>query len=542
MSTTTFTPCQQIFKRIVVHNKLMDEATAERLLAKEPDPEKIIRFFVQNKKIKPELGQQLLALYHKQLERQIEEGLSGDADGDAGAAPSPESAVAAPESSPASHAAPAVHENGNGAVAARPKAPADDLPLLQLDDEEDDTPAVSHAVSAGPTATGHRGAVGTAAVRPDAAPAPAPAVARSSAPPSRGQYSPLIVGILKAARAINASDVHIKSGEIPLVRVAGSLRELENYKPLVGAEVQDGLLTLASEAQREKFLSTNDLDFCFDGGEGLGRFRTNFLRQHRGMDGIFRLISAEVPSFEKLKLPPMVKKFTEYKQGIVLITGPKGCGKTTTLAAMVDLINSTRAEHIITIEDPIEFVHPCKMGHVNQREVGTHTEAFANALRAALREAPDVIMVGEMRDLETTSLAITAAETGHLVFATLHTPDAIRTIDRVLDVFPPKEQGQIRSMVSESMRGIISQLLLPSTDGKSQELAVEILVNTTAIGNLIREEKTFQLRGIMQTGKRLGMQLMDDSLLELAKAGRIVKDEAVALATEQARVKKELGL
>ncbi|MCE9554442.1 MAG: PilT/PilU family type 4a pilus ATPase [Planctomycetes bacterium] len=351
-----------------------------------------------------------------------------------------------------------------------------------------------------------------------------------------------MVKILEAARAVNASDVHVKSGEIPLVRVAGALRELDNYTRMDKEKIEAGLLTLVSDSHREKFLHTNDLDFCFDGGPGLGRFRTNYLRQHRGMDGIFRLISSEVPSFEQLKLPPMVKKFTEYKQGIVLITGPKGCGKTTTLAAMVDLINKNRPEHIITIEDPIEFVHPCKKGHVNQREVGAHTGAFANALRAALREAPDVIMVGEMRDLETTSLAITAAETGHLVFATLHTPDAIRTIDRVLDVFPPKEQGQIRSMVSESMRGIVSQLLLPSTDGKSQELAVEILVNTTAIGNLIREEKTFQLRGIMQTGKRLGMQLMDDSLLELARAGKINKEEAVAVSSEQARVKKELGL
>jgi twitching motility protein PilT len=208
---------------------------------------------------------------------------------------------------------------------------------------------------------------------------------------------------------------------------------------------------------------------------------------------------------------------------------------------MVDLINSTRPEHIITVEDPIEFVHPCKKGHVNQREVGVHTQTFSAALRAALREAPDVIMVGEMRDLETTSLAITAAETGHLVFATLHTPDALRTIDRILDVFPPKEQGQIRSMISESMRGIISQLLLPSVDGKSQELAVEILVNTVAIGNLIREAKTFQLRGVMQTGRKLGMQLMDDSLIELAKANKVSKDDVLAVATERKRVESELG-
>ena len=523
MSATTHKAGQQIFKRIVVHNKLMDEATAEKLLAKEPDPEKIIQYFVQNKKIKAELGQQLLGMYRKQLERHLEESML---DSFLEEEPAEKESVVAD----APTAAPAVELEETPAVK---KAPPDDLPLLQLDTDEDElAPAAKPTAPASPAKP----------AAPQAA-APQPTVAatpRSNAQPKRGQYAPRLVQLLQAARAANASDLHVKSGEIPLVRVAGALKELENQPRITPEEAQAGLLSLVSEAQREKFLATNDLDFCFDGGTGLGRFRTNFLRQHRGMDGIFRLISAEVPSFEQLKLPAMVKKFTEYKQGIVLITGPKGCGKTTTLAAMVDLINSTRAEHIITIEDPIEFVHPCKMGHVNQREVGAHTEAFANALRAALREAPDVIMVGEMRDLETTSLAITAAETGHLVFATLHTPDAIRTIDRVLDVFPPKEQGQIRSMVSESMRGIISQLLLPSVDGKSQELAVEVLVNTTAIGNLIREEKTFQLRGIMQTGKRLGMQLMDDSLLELARTGRVAKEEAIAVATEQARVRKEL--
>jgi twitching motility protein PilT len=538
MSATAPSAGQQIFKRIVVHNKLMDEATADRLLAKEPDPEKIIQYFVQNKKIKPELGQQLLSLYRKQLQRHEEEIAMGAIDG-------------LDEEAPAATAEPAAHAAANGNGAAVKSAPPDDLPLLELDtdEEEEALPTISHshgpatpAAKVAPAARTTTDVAPTGGSRPALAETGGAPAARSSAPPVRGKYSPTIVRILEAARAINASDVHIKSGEIPLVRVAGRLRELENYQPIKPADVEAGLLTLVSDAQRERFLTTNDLDFCLDGGEGLGRFRTNFLRQHRGMDGIFRLISAEVPSFEQLKLPPMVKKFTDYKQGIVLITGPKGCGKTTTLAAMVDLINSNRAEHIITIEDPIEFVHPCKKGHVNQREVGTHTEAFSNALRAALREAPDVIMVGEMRDLETTSLAITAAETGHLVFATLHTPDAIRTIDRVLDVFPPKEQGQIRSMVSESMRGIISQLLVPSKDGTGQELAVEILVNTTAIGNLIREEKTFQLRGMMQTGRRLGMQLMDDSLMDLAKAGKIAKEEALAVCTEHARVKKELGL
>jgi twitching motility protein PilT len=234
-------------------------------------------------------------------------------------------------------------------------------------------------------------------------------------------------------------------------------------------------------------------------------------------------------------------KFTDYRVGMVLVTGPKGCGKTTTLAAMVDRINSSRAEHIITVEDPIEFVQPCKKGHVNQRQVGVHTQSFSNALRSALREAPDVIMVGEMRDLETTSLAITASETGHLVLATLHTPDAIRTIGRILDVFPPKEQSQIRAMVSESLRGICSQLLLPSRDGQTMELALEILVNTPAIGHLIREEKVHQIRGLMQTGKQYGMVLMDESLVRLAKAGRISKQTAMSRADDVKFVDRELS-
>jgi len=207
----------------------------------------------------------------------------------------------------------------------------------------------------------------------------------------------------------------------------------------------------------------------------------------------------------------------------------------------VDLLNSTRNEHMILLEDPIEYVHKNKKCHINQREVGTHTKTFGNALRAALREAPDIIVVGEMRDLETTSLAISAAETGHLVLATLHTPDAIRTIGRVLDVFPPEEQGQIRAMLSESLRGIVSQQLIPNSAGDSLELALEILVNTAAIGNMIREDRTFQLRGMMQTGRKQGMQLLDDSLIELFRAGKISKQEVFSRATEEEYVQKELG-
>ncbi|MCA9267972.1 MAG: PilT/PilU family type 4a pilus ATPase, partial [Planctomycetales bacterium] len=344
---------------------------------------------------------------------------------------------------------------------------------------------------------------------------------------------------LMEARESGASDIHIGPGMPPVVRLNTMLSEL-NHPPLSAEETRELLLSILSDEQREHFVAHNDLDFCFDGGPQLGRFRTNYMVEQNGTAGIFRLISPIVPALDELGMPEIVTKFTTYAVGIVLVTGPKGCGKTTTLASMVDLINRTRAEHVITIEDPIEFVHKAKKGHINQREVGTHTKSFANALRAALREAPNVIMVGEMRDLETTSLAVTAAETGHLVVATLHTPDAVRTIGRVLDVFPPKEQGQIRSMLSESLRGVVSQQLVPSKDGKQLHLALEVLVNTSAIGNMIREERTFQIRGVMQTGKRLGMVLLDDSLIKLVKEGKIEKAEAVIRASDPDYVQKEL--
>ena len=475
------TESQQIFKRIVVHNKLLGEEEVDALLEHYADPELAIRWMVSQRGLSSKMGKQLMSVYHKKVA-----GASSNQTADQTTAATPDKPAAAP--------------------AKKPK-PA-----------QKPTPAQKPK------------------------PASIPAAAEASEPARIvSPEAEVVIDILRAARMAGASDVHVKSGEVPIIRRVGRLMEMENRPALSAEECEKGLLALLDEEQRKHFLDTNDLDLCYDGGEELGRFRASFLRQHRGMDGIFRLISTEVPKFEDLKLPPVVKTFADYKQGIVLITGPKGCGKTTTMAAILDLINSTRPDHIITIEDPIEFTQPCKVAHVNQREVGAHTKSFSNALRAALREAPDVIMVGEMRDLETTSLAITAAETGHLVFATLHTPDALRTIDRVLDVFPPKEQGQIRSMISESLRGVVSQLLVPSIDGETQELAVEILVNTTAIGNLIREAKTFQLRGIMQTGKKQGMILMDDALVNLAKQGRIAKEEAIALAAERARVERELA-
>jgi twitching motility protein PilT len=393
--------------------------------------------------------------------------------------------------------------------------------------------------------------------RAEVPPAPAPAAQVPPAPvehvPPQGEVvhvgdGPIEVGnggkglilrLLKAARQVKASDLHIKAAARPIVRVYTLLKELDC--PVLPPEVVErSLLECLNDRQREQFLAKNDIDFSLDTPD-MGRFRGNYMREHRGMDGTFRLIPDKVPNFDDLKLPEQLRKFTTYRQGIVLVTGPKGSGKTTTLAALIDLINANRAEHIITVEDPIEFVHPSKKGHVNQREVGPHTNSFANALRAALREAPDIIMVGEMRDLETISLAITAAETGHLVFGTLHTPDAPRTINRVLDVYPPEEQPQVRTMFSESLRGIVCQQLVPGIDGKSMHLATEILFNTSAISNLIRDNRAFQVKGMMQTGKKLGMTLMDESLVKLVREHKIAKEEALARADNMAQMERDLA-
>ncbi len=482
---------QQVFKRIALHNKLLPEAELDALLDETPDPQQALQLLVQRQVISEKTAAQFQAVYEKQLDKLFADQIALD-----------------DEPPPAAPQRPAEVAADADAVSSAESAE------VQERDEPSDRPSAASAYR-------------VSAALQDVQPLPAPGL-------------DLIHALLLDARRLGASDLHVKSGMVPVVRVNGMLRDLP--RPRLSAEAcEESLLSVLDEEQRARFLEHLDLDLSYDGGAELGRCRTNFLHQHRGVDGIFRLIPEQVPTFEELNLPDVVKRFTEYRVGIVLVTGPKGSGKTTTLAAMVDRINRKRAEHIITVEDPIEFVHPCKAGHVNQRQVGVHTQSFSNALRSALREAPDVIMVGEMRDLETTSLAITAAETGHLVLATLHTPDAIRTIGRVLDVFPPKEQPQIRAMLSESLRGICSQLLLPSADGKSMVLALEILVNTQAIGHLIREEKVHQIRGLMETGKQHGMVLMDESLIRLAKEGRITKQMALEYAENLRHVKAELA-
>ena len=331
--------------------------------------------------------------------------------------------------------------------------------------------------------------------------------------------------ILAVGQQAGASDIHLGVNSPPVWRLNGTLGpiwpEAAKLTATDTAILADGLL---SAAQKTLLNERGDADFTY--ANSFGRFRASVVRQRLGIDLVFRLINTRVRTMDELGLPESLKLLTRYQNGLILVTGSVGSGKSSTLAALVEQVNLERREHIITLEDPIEYIFEPKGCHITQREVPTHTRSFSAALRGALREDPDVIMVGEMRDLETISLAITAAETGHLVLGTLHTGNASRTLDRLLDVFPVDQQAQIRMMVSESLRGIISQQLVPRADGKGRVLALETLTNTPAVANVIREAKTYMLPGIIQTGKKQGMQLMDDALMALYDRGAISRDEA----------------
>ena len=339
----------------------------------------------------------------------------------------------------------------------------------------------------------------------------------------------------------DASDIHLGVNMPPLWRRFGNLEPIFRLAPrLTAADTENLARGFLDDAQLKRLQEIGDVDFAYS--NAFGRFRTSVVRQRLGLDLVFRVISTNLRSMDDLGLPDALKKLTEYHNGLVLVTGPVGSGKSTTLAALVNEVNRNRHDHIITLEDPIEYVLPSQSCHVTQREVHTHTRSFAAALRGALREDPDVIMVGEMRDLETIALAITASETGHLVLGTLHTGSASRTLDRVLDVFPVDQREQIRVMVSESLRGIISQQLVPRADGKGRVLAMEVLMNNPAVGATIREAKTFMLPGIIQTGRKQGMKLMDESLRELCATGIISSEEAMSRAEQKQLMKTMLGI
>jgi twitching motility protein PilT len=310
-----------------------------------------------------------------------------------------------------------------------------------------------------------------------------------------------------------ASDLHLSSGLPPMIRVHGDVRKI-NLPAMEHAEVHRMLYDIMNDSQRKVYEENLECDFSFEIPD-LARFRVNAFNQQRGAGAVFRTIPSKVLTLEELNAPRVFKDLADTPRGIVLVTGPTGSGKSTTLAAMVDYINETQMSHILTVEDPIEFVHTSKKSLINQREVGPHTQSFDNALRSALREDPDVILVGEMRDLETIRLALTAAETGHLVFGTLHTSSAAKTIDRVVDVFPAAEKEMVRSMLSESLRAVISQTLCKTKDEQGRVAAHEIMIGTPAIRNLIRENKIAQMYSAIQTGQNVGMQTLDQNLQDL---------------------------
>jgi len=384
------------------------------------------------------------------------------------------------------------------------------------------------------------------APRPAAVPASEPSAAEPAsdfAAPSGGDGESLdlqlrsgpdlarLTKVLSDAVAQGASDVHIHAQAPVRFRIAGRMCD-QGDTALAAEEAESLVLAALSEPQRAILCRQGELDLCLS-VPGVGRFRTNVYRQQRGFDAVLRSIPAEPPTLEELGLPNSLAKFTNYHQGMVLLTGPAGCGKSSTMAALVNLINEERDEHILTIEDPIEYVHVSKRCLVNQRHAGSHTASFARALRGALREDPDVIVIGELRDLETISLAMTAAETGHFVLATLHTNNAVRTVNRMIGAFPSNEQEQVRTMLSESLRAVVSQRLVPRKDGSTRVPALEILVNNKAIGNLIRDQKTVQIRSALQTGAREGMCLLEQSLNELVRSGTIDKQVALRMAEDK---------
>ena len=350
--------------------------------------------------------------------------------------------------------------------------------------------------------------------------------------------------LFRTLKEIGGSDLHLAATLAPRIRVHGELEAVEGWSTLSDEELQDLLREIATEAQWESYASCGDLDFAY-GLEGVARFRANYLRQENGAAAVFRIIPERILTLEELGLPESIEGLAHTRQGLILVTGPTGSGKSTTLAAIIDRINKTYEKHIVTIEDPVEFVHQNRRCVLSQREVGRDTESFAAALKVAVRQDADVILVGEMRDLETISLAVTAADMGALVFGTLHTNSAAKTIDRLIDAFPAEEQSQIRTTLAESIVGIVSQLLLQTADGRGRCVVHEILLKTAGLANIIREGNTPMLQSIIQGGRKKGMCMMDDSLFEKVETGKITARAAFMKAQDKARfevlVKEEEG-
>lgn len=330
-----------------------------------------------------------------------------------------------------------------------------------------------------------------------------------------------------------ASDLHLVSGQQPVLRVHGDLERVK-YKVLDNDSLKSMLYEITPEEKIKAFEESGDVDFAYE-IPGLARYRVNFFMQKEGIGAVFREIPSTIWTCEQLGLPPVVKRLASLPRGLVLVTGPTGSGKSTTLAAIIDEANRTRKQHILTIEDPIEFVHKSHKAIINHREVGIHTKSFAAALRGALREDPDIIMVGEMRDLETTALAIEAAATGHLVFSTLHTRSAPETVDRIIDIFPEHQQEQIRYSLADGIRAVVSQTLFRRRNGKGRVMAAEVMIATPGVRNLIREAKTFQIPSMIQTGKKYGMQSLDDAIMELVQKRVIKIEDGYLMASEKSR-------
>jgi len=337
--------------------------------------------------------------------------------------------------------------------------------------------------------------------------------------------------LVERGLSLNASDIHLHSGYPPLMRICGSIVPMGDER-MQDQQLRPKLLDLLSEFEKKTFKERFDVDFTVDVPQ-LARLRGNIFLGHLGINASFRILPPKPLTLAELGVPPQVEKFTEYHHGLVLLTGPAGCGKSTTLAALVNMLNEKHGGlHILTLEDPIETVHPHKNCMVNQRQVILHTTSYERAMRAALRESPDIIIIGEMRDAETISLALTAAETGHLVIATMHTTDSIKSITRIVDSFHPDKQPQIRTMLSESLQAVFSQLLLPCVDGKTRAMAYELLFINPAVANLIREKKTFQIPSILQTGRAMGMMSLSQSVGDLVRSGKVAREVAKKYADE----------